>query len=100
MLKPHGYGRSWDRESGKTLKERDTVTCKHCNRVFHIEPFCDPADAGGFCTVCSSIVCKRCAYLQSLGKPCTPFVERLARMDTYMERGGDPTRDVDTFADD
>ena len=87
MLKPQGYGAWTDRESGKIMRERDTVTCAHCNSVNHVEPFCDPADLGGFCTLCAAIICKNCAIAMSKGEPCLPFMERLERLDTRIERG-------------
>jgi hypothetical protein len=99
MRKPQGYAFTFDLGTGDILKERDTFTCSHCNKITHVVPFCDPADLGGYCSVCDKLVCKDCAYLQSLGKPCTPFMERLARMETHLERGG-KFRDVDTFAED
>ena len=99
MRKPGGYAFTFDRETGETLNERDTFTCSHCNRVTHVKPFCDPADLGGHCCVCDSLICKNCNYLRSLGKPCVPMYERLTRMENHLDRGGE-FRDVDTFADD
>ena len=87
MRKPQGYSRWTDRVSGKLDQERDTFTCSHCSRVEIVEPFCDPADLGGFCTLCAKIICKHCADRMSKGEKCLPFEERLERLDTRMERG-------------
>lgn len=56
--------------------EWDTFTCKHCQHVVRVTPFCDAADAGGRCLVCDSLICKGC-----LGKPCLPFEKKIEAME-------------------
>ncbi len=55
--------------------EIDTFTCGHCNRVKHIKPRCDPADLGGLCKICMSLVCPKCYAKRS----CTPWEEQMLR---------------------
>lgn len=70
-----------------SVKERDTFTCAHCNRVRHAEPY-----ARGFLVLCSNgkyrqheyVRCGNCDALiceQCVGKGCTPFEEQLKRME-------------------
>jgi len=96
MKNPQGYAHTWDRETGVILKEADTFTCKHCNKVTFVKPFCDPADLGGHCCVCDGLICRDCNYKRSLGKPCVPFMKRLERQEEHLERGG-MFIDVDHF---
>ena len=87
MKRPQGYAFLTDKESGKIVGERDTYTCSHCHKVVHVVPMCDPADLGGFCSLCDKLICASCAYLMSLGKPCIPFLERIQRLDNRLEKG-------------
>lgn len=57
--------------------EIDTFTCNHCCRVTHVKPLCDPADLGGLCKQCMSLVCLRC-YAKGT---CTPWEEKMLRME-------------------
>ena len=72
MRNPTGYATLTT--DGVIVKERDTFTCFHCNRVIHVKPKCDPADLGALCKVCMELICPRC-----VGKGCTPFEEKLER---------------------
>jgi hypothetical protein len=93
-----GYAHSWDRETGDLRKEMDTFTCNHCHYQVHVKPFCPPEDAGGFCRICDGLICKYCNYKMSLGKPCTPMLEKVQRLENHLEHGG-LFRDVETFGD-
>ena len=73
MNKPKGYA-TWFYEG--EIKERDTFTCGHCNRVVIVEPFSSASDCGGFCRMCSTLICGACAV-----KECSPFEEMLERME-------------------
>jgi hypothetical protein len=75
MSASRGYGIWVDPELG--TKERDTVTCAHCNGVFFIEPFQDPATLGGFCKMCTKHTCAKCT---GSGK-CHPFEKKLEAME-------------------
>lgn len=57
----------------------DTITCQHCNFVFRVKPFCDPADFGGHCKLCDSLICKNCVKR----RVCIPIEARI----THMEGG-------------
>ena len=73
-LRPQGY--AVIKEDGKRDREANSMTCAHCCRITHIPAKCDPADLGGFCTVCSSLICAQC-----VGKGCDPLEEKLRRME-------------------
>lgn len=47
-------------EGGVIVKEAETYACAHCSGATLVKPFCDPADAGGLCTVCGGLTCPRC----------------------------------------
>lgn len=59
------------------IVELDTFTCKHCNRVVHVKVNEKPEDTGGFCTMCTGLICPTCVDKGD----CTPFEERLERME-------------------
>jgi hypothetical protein len=99
MRKPQGYALETDNFTHLTVREQDTFTCNHCGRVTHVKPFCDPADLGGHCKMCDKLICKKCAYLASLGKPCATLEKKLDRMEKHLAAGG-AFRDVLTFGDD
>lgn len=68
MLRPGGYA-VWT-EPGERERERDTITCAHCNGIVFVEPGKDP---GGFCRLCYRHLCTPCAD----AGVCTPFEKRL-----------------------
>ncbi len=72
MLKPGGYAVTTFAD-GRQL-ETDTATCRHCNAVFHVGVRQRAEDIGGFCAVCSGIVCQRC-----VGKGCDEVQRKLER---------------------
>lgn len=62
---------------GTVNYEADTATCRHCNYVWIVRSTKGTdADPGGWCGMCSALICKRCA-----GKGCTPFERRLDQME-------------------
>ena len=77
MRKPQGYAILIDPDA-PCAEEWDTFTCCHCNCIVNVKPRCDPTEAGGFCRLCYSLVCPRCA-----GGACTPFEKKL---DEYEKR--------------
>lgn len=72
MRRPHGYA-VITAADGRVI-ESDTATCRHCNRVFHVGPKQRAEDIGGFCGVCSGIVCAEC-----VGKGCDEIQRKLDR---------------------
>jgi len=72
MRTPGGYAViSYD--DGRVI-ERDTIQCKHCQRMLHVKPFQDPMELGGFCGGCSGFVCPSC-----VGKGCDEIERKLER---------------------
>jgi hypothetical protein len=62
------------------VTEKDGFICAHCQKHVFVEPFADPADAGGFCRMCadgknylSGLICSSCATRGG----CTPFEREL-----------------------
>lgn len=64
-----------------SVREADTFTCAHCNRVKHVKAGCDPAELGGHCKVCDRLICERCV---ATGK-CEPFEEKLKRAEARVD---------------
>lgn len=80
MRQAQGYATLTDRESGKVTAERDTFTCNHCSRIVHVAPKADPASIGGLCGHCLKMICPHC-----VGHGCTPWLEKLERMQARYE---------------
>lgn len=74
--RPGGYAHWTNGAIGVPDLELDTFTCRHCNTVVAVQPFQDPAEAGGWCFNCSALICKDCA-----GKDCRPFERELERIE-------------------
>ena len=63
------------------IREADTFTCNHCQRVVHVKARADPAEIGGFCTLCSKHICKHC-----VGLGCMPFEKKMERLEARYRR--------------
>jgi len=72
MLRPGGYGMLV--EAGKTTEEKDSFTCFHCQRCVWVKPMMSPSDMGGWCAICTKLICQTCA-----GKGCTPWEKQLEK---------------------
>lgn len=84
MRRPQGY--TLQTEPGKADIERDTFTCPHDNVVVFVQPFQDPSEMGGFCTLCNMHICRNC-----VGKPCVPFekkIEAAERRERFLRSVG------------
>ncbi len=92
-----GYGVWIDRESGKVVREMDTVQCRHCQAHIFVKPgtVCQVyllpdtrpglvgafvEEMGAWCTICNGPVCLPC---HGRGE-CTPFMRSLERADTEV----------------
>lgn len=73
MLKPQGY--AFEMLDGK-IKEWDTFTCNHCQRVIRYQKRVEAEQLGGHCLVCDAMICDRC-----VGKGCTPFLKKIEEME-------------------
>jgi hypothetical protein len=80
IVSPEPSKVSFDRmrceEISAGLVERDTYTCKHCNRVIHVKPLAPMDDFGSMCRNCMKMVCPTCA-----DGPCVPFEKKLEQME-------------------
>ena len=65
--------------------EADTFTCGHCQKIVTVGPGLPPEDFGGFCKVCSSLICKHC-----VGLPCVPWEKKME----LIERSAKLHRDL------
>lgn len=74
MIRPGGYA-VWSAPTG--VREKDTFSCCHCNKVVFVEPRQSATDAGGWCMRCARNTCGPCA---DLGR-CTPLEKRIEQME-------------------
>lgn len=92
MLKPHGYVVIADPDRPQLI-ERDTVTCRHCQRVVLVKPgsaatvYLEQQPSGQWletpgacCRSCMAPICRHC---EALGR-CTPFERRLEAYEARM----------------
>lgn len=63
-------------EPGKAIRETDTHTCNHCQRLVHAPVNKKIEEVGDFCRGCMKVICLRCA-----GKGCTPWMAQVDRME-------------------
>jgi hypothetical protein len=80
MSRLNGYAFLTDRSSGNIIAEADTFRCNHCGYQTHVKAKQRPEDIGGFCTVCSGLICVRC-----LGKGCDTLEARIERAEAAYE---------------
>jgi hypothetical protein len=71
MLRPQGYLTISDPESG--VREADTFTCHHCSALVKVVPLRPPSEAGGWCPICTTLICGPCADLRR----CRPWEQQL-----------------------
>jgi hypothetical protein len=57
-------------------RHTDTFTCGHCSRIVEVAVKAKPADIGGLCKVCMTLICASC-----VGRGCDPFEEKLKRQE-------------------
>lgn len=70
--------------------EADTQTCRHCSTVYATSTTDGKPDLGGWCRVCSSPVCGKCADLGV----CDPFEKKLERWGAAERIAGAVDRQV------
>lgn len=75
MRKPQGLA-TWTTPEGKQV-EAETFTCGHCQKIVFVKPKCDPADAGGLCKLCMTLICPKCAG----DTKCDIFEKKLLRLE-------------------
>ena len=79
MRRPGGYTFLID-GNGKT-HEGESFTCRHCQFITLVAARQRPEDLGGYCTLCNSLVCAKCA---AKGQ-CDPFEEKQKRMEARAD---------------
>lgn len=71
-----GYARLF--MPGEQVKEKDTFTCNHCQKVRGIKPGNNPYEGvGDLCYGCDQPVCEGCAQRLAMGFKCEPFEKAL-----------------------
>jgi hypothetical protein len=60
------------------MRECDTHTCAHCQRVVHVPVNKKIEEVGDFCRGCMRVICARCAGRSV----CTPFLKKIERAET------------------
>jgi hypothetical protein len=85
MRNPHGYATWTDPER---VVERDSFSCRHCNRIVFVEPKADPAEVGGLCKQCMGLICPQCVGLMR----CLPLEKSIAESEERDRRRRDLAR--------
>ncbi len=73
-MRAQGYACLTDPDLG--VKECDTHTCAHCQRLVHVPPNKQIETVGDICRGCMAVICLYCA-----GKGCTPFMKKIEAME-------------------
>ena len=63
-----------------TQGEVDSFTCFHCQHVVMVPVKANPEDIGGFCKICTKLICKYC-----LRKGCTPWEKKMEKMEARYD---------------
>lgn len=89
MLRPQGYGVLTGPDGN--VKEADSFTCHHCQRIVFVKPRCSPSDAGGWCSICAKLICSPCLGRMSRGGGCVPWEKKMEKMearDRFLRSAG------------
>jgi hypothetical protein len=80
--KPGGYQIEFI--CGGSVKETDTFTCQHCNKIVEVKPFCSPSDVefGGQCKGCMGLICLSC-YDKAECRPIEKWCEEQERKSRF-----------------
>ncbi len=78
LRKPQGYAISTSMDG---VKECDTFTCGHCQKVTFVHVGQSPYDLGGGCRRCGTLICLRCVDLGV----CTPYEEVMLAVERKFE---------------
>ena len=78
MRKPQGYAISTSMDG---VKECDTSTCGHCQKVTFVHAGQSAYDLGGGCRKCGALICSRCVDLGV----CTPYEEVMLEVERKYE---------------
>jgi hypothetical protein len=84
--KPSGYAFLTDNQSGRVIKEIDTLNCGHCRRICHPEFKAEPGDNFGHCNRCDRDICANCATKMERGAMCDVWEEKNKRLEAALER--------------
>lgn len=98
MRKPQGYATlvgppsslAGQRTPLEVNGEVDTFTCGHCQHIIHVPPKADPANVGGLCKQCMTLICPSCVDKMT----CTPWELQMQIMEArYAARRSYGLRD-------
>ena len=69
------------------VKETDSFTCSHCNKIVLVKPFCSPSDIefGGQCKGCMGLICLQC-YDKAECKPIEKWCEEQERKGRFRRQ--------------
>lgn len=68
-------------EPERPTKENDTFTCGHCGRIVFVKPAADPATYGGWCGVCTTLICPTCEAEKARTLSCRPLEKWLEQQE-------------------
>jgi hypothetical protein len=74
-MNKQGYACIVDPDTG--LRETDTYTCAHCNKVIHAPVNKKLEEVGDFCRNCMKVICAFCADK----RVCTPLMKQIEAME-------------------
>lgn len=63
------------------IKECDTYTCGHCQRVTFVHPGQSAYELGGGCKICNTLICSACVDKGT----CTPWEEQMLEAERRFE---------------
>lgn len=63
------------------IKEADSFTCGHCQKVTFVPVKAAPEDLGGLCKQCMGLICAHC-YKDGT---CTPIMKRIEQEEAKYE---------------
>jgi len=74
---------------GGQLLERDTKSCRHCQRTVVLNP--GRVRARAVCQKCYGYICDECEKVRAVTGQCVPFMLQLDRAEALIEKyAGDP----------
>ncbi len=74
-----------NRLAGGGLKEADTYTCSHCQRIVVVNP--ERTRERGYCRKCDHVICDECVAIMHATLTCTPIAKVFEQFQEGAIRG-------------
>ena len=84
-----------ERGGGRTVREADTFTCQHCNRIGIVQPFrgAEESGSGAMCYGCGGLICLGC--LKASRQNDVPRCDHIERKLERQERAARFNRELE-----